>query len=81
MRILGIAGMVLALAVAGYLLVSYLQEGAKIQGTLQAVPGSPASGQAGQPVDLTKRGLDQRLAPVLDQERQRVQDVNKAAGQ
>ncbi|MBI4840788.1 MAG: hypothetical protein HY803_06905 [candidate division NC10 bacterium] len=81
MRILGIAGLVLALALVGYLVVSYLQEGTKIQETLQTVPGSPGTGQAGQPVDLTKRGLDQRLAPVLDQERQRVQDANKAAGQ
>jgi hypothetical protein len=81
MRILGIAGLVLALAIVGYLVVSYLQEGTKIQETLQTVPGTPSTGQPGQPVDLTKRGLDQRLAPVLDQERQRVQDVNKAAGQ
>ncbi len=81
MRILGIGGLVIALAIVGYLLVSYLQEGTKIQETLQAVPGSPGTGQAGQAVDLTKRGLDQRLAPVLDQERQRVQDANKAAGQ
>jgi hypothetical protein len=32
-------------------------------------------------VDVTKRGLEQRLAPTLDQERQRVQDTNKAASQ
>lgn len=81
MRILGIAGLVLALAVLGYLVASYLKEGTKIQETLQTAPGSPGPGQPGQPVDLTKRGLDQRLAPVLDQERQRVQDVNKAADQ
>lgn len=81
MRILGIAGLVLALAVLGYLVVSYLQEGTKIQQTLQTAPGAAGPGQAGQPADLTKRGLDQRLAPVLDQERQRVQDVNKATGQ
>ena len=81
MRILGIAGLVLGLAVFGYLVASYLQEGTKIQETLQTAPGSPGPGQPGQPVDLTKRGLDQRLAPVLDQERQRVQDVNKAADQ
>lgn len=81
MRILGIAGLVLALAIVGYLVVSYLREGAKIQETLQGVPGPPGSSQPGQPVDVTKRGLEQRLAPALDQERQRVQDTNKAAGQ
>jgi uncharacterized protein YoxC len=81
MRILGIAGLVLALAIVGYLVVSYLQEGTKIQETLQTVPGASGSSQTGQPVDVTKRGLEQRLAPVLDQERQRVQDTNKAASQ
>ena len=30
MRILGIAGLVLALAIVGYLVASYLQEGTKI---------------------------------------------------
>lgn len=81
MRILGIAGLVLALAIVGYLVVSYLHEGTQIQETLQAVPGAPAASQPGQPVDVTKRGLEQRLAPVLDQERQRVQETNRAAGQ
>jgi hypothetical protein len=82
MKILGIAGLVLALAIAGYLVVSYLQEGTKIQETLQTAPGaSGAGGRPTQPVDVTKRGLEQRLAPTLDQERQRVQDTNKAASQ
>ena len=79
MRILGIAGLVLALAIVGYLVVSYLQEGTQIQQALQSVPG--ASGGRKEPVDLTRRGLEQRLAPVLDQERQRVQDANKAASE
>jgi len=78
MKILGIAGLVLALAILGYLVVTYFQEGSKVQETLRAVPGAPtASG----PVDPTKRGLDQRLAPILDRERQRVQETNKAADQ
>jgi len=81
MRILGIAGLVLALAIVGYLVVSYLQEGTKIQETLQTVPGAPGANRPGVPVDVTKRGLEQRLAPTLDQERQRVQDTNKAANQ
>jgi hypothetical protein len=78
MRILGMAGLVLALAIVGYLVVSYLQGGTRIQETLQTAPGTS---QAGQPVDLTRRGIDQRLVPVLDQERQRVQDADRAAGQ
>jgi type VI protein secretion system component VasK len=81
MKILGIAGLVLALAIVGYLVVSYLQEGTKIQETLQTAPGASGAGGPAQPVDVTKRGLEQRLAPTLDQERQRVQDTNKAASQ
>jgi hypothetical protein len=81
MKILGIAGLVLALAIVGYLVVSYLQEGARIQETLRTAPGASGAGGAAQPVDVTKGGLEQRLAPALDQERQRVQDTNKAASQ
>ena len=78
MRILGIAGLVLALAIVGYLVVSYMREGARVQDTLRVLPGGPS---ASGPVDPTKRGLEQRLAPILDQERQRVQETNKAADQ
>lgn len=81
MRILGIAGLVLALAIVGYLVVSYLQEGTQIQQNLQSIPGASGTGRPGEPVDVTKRGLEQRLAPVLNQERQRVQDTNKAASE
>ena len=81
MKILGIAGLVLALAIVGYLVVSHLQEGTKIQETLRTPPGASGASGAAQPVDVTKRGLEQRLAPILDQERQRVQDTNKAASQ
>jgi hypothetical protein len=81
MRILGIAGLVLALAIVGYLVVSYLQEGSRIQGALQTVPGASGTNPPGQPVDVTRRGLEQRLAPVLDQERQRVKDTDKAANE
>jgi hypothetical protein len=78
MRVLGLAGLVLALAIVGYLVVSYVQQGGKVQESLQAIPGAPtASG----PVDPTKRGLEKRLAPVLDQERQRVQETDRTADQ
>jgi hypothetical protein len=76
MRILGIAGLVLALAIVGYLVVSYLGEAGRAQEALRAVPGS-AGGEKGQAVDPTKRGLEQRLAPILDQERKRVEDTNR----
>ncbi len=77
MRVLGLAGLLIVLAIVGYLIVGYLGEAGKAQDALQTVPGS----QPGQPVDLTKRGLEQRLSPVLDQERKRVEETTKAAGQ
>ena len=77
MRILGLAGVVLALAIVGYLIVGYLGEAGKAQDALQALPGSAP----GRPVDVSRRGLEQRLAPILDQERQRIEATSKAAGQ
>jgi hypothetical protein len=78
MRVLGFAGLVLALAIVAYLVVSYVQEGTNVQEALRNISGTPATTGA---VDPTKRGLQQRLAPILEQERQRVQETNKAAGQ
>ena len=77
MKVLGLAGLVIALAIVGYLIVGYLGEAGKAQDALQAIPGS----QSGQPADLTKRGLEQRLSPILDQERKRIEETTKAAGQ
>jgi hypothetical protein len=77
MKILGLAGLVLALAVLGYLIVGYLSETGKVQDALRTSPGS----QAGQPVDVTKRGLQERLAPILDLERSRVEETTKATDQ
>jgi hypothetical protein len=77
MRVLGIAGLVLALAIVGYVVVSYLRDAGDTQEALRSVPGAPASG----PVDPTRSGLEKRLSPVLEQERQRVEETDKAAGQ
>jgi len=76
MKVLGLAGLVLALAIIGYLIVGYLGEAGKAQDALQAVPGSKSG-----PVDVTKSGLEQRLAPILDQERKRIEETSKAVGQ
>ena len=81
MRILGVVGIVLALAICGYLVVSYWHEGTKIQETFQAIPGASGTDQAGAPMDVTKQGLEQRFAPTLEQERQRVEQANRAASQ
>jgi hypothetical protein len=77
MRVLGLAGLVLALAIVGYLVVGYLGEAGKAQEALQAMPGTSPGG----PADVTRRGLERRLAPVLDQERQRIEATSKAVGQ
>ena len=79
MRILGIAGLVLGLALVAYLVVSYLQGVTGIPEAFRAVPGSAGTEQPGRPADLTKRGIEERLAPVLDQEHQRVQKADRAA--
>jgi hypothetical protein len=76
MRIFGLAGVVLALAIVGYLILGYLGEAGKAKDALQTLPGS----SPGSPVDVTRRGIEQRLAPILEQERQRVEATSKAAG-
>jgi type VI protein secretion system component VasK len=76
MKILGLAGLVLALAIVGYLIVGYMGEVGKTQDALQTLPGS----QPGQPADPTKTGLERRLSPILDQARQRADEMNSAAG-
>ncbi len=78
MRILGIAGLVLGLAIVGYLVVSYLHGGRSVPETFRTILGTPS---ASGPVDPTKKGLERRLAPILDRERQRVEETNKAMNQ
>jgi hypothetical protein len=77
MRILGLAGLVLALAIMGYLILGYLGEAGRVHDTLGAIQAP----RPGQPGDLTRRGLEQRLSPVLDQERKRVEETSRAANQ
>ena len=81
MRILGIAGLLLAVAMAGYLIVTYVGEVGRAQDALRTGPGGPTGAERGQPADLTKRGLEQRLAPILEQERKRVEEADKVSGQ
>ncbi len=78
MRILGVAGFVLALAIVGFLVVSYLHGGRSVPETLRSILGAPS---ASRPVDPTRKGLEQRLSPILDRERQRVEETNKAMNQ
>lgn len=76
MRVLGLAGLILALAIVGYLILGYLNEAGKAQDALQTLPGS----RSAEPLDPTRRGLERRLSPVLDQERRRIEETNRAAG-
>jgi hypothetical protein len=80
MRVLGLAGLVLALALVGYLIVGYLGQAGKAQQSLETLPGPADAGKTAVP-DLTRRGLEERLAPVLDAERKRVEEAGRAAGQ
>jgi hypothetical protein len=75
---LGLAGLVLGLALIGYLVVAYLNEGTRIQTTLQG-GAAPLGGEpVAPPRDLTRRGLEQRLAPVLDHARERAEQTDRA---
>jgi hypothetical protein len=80
MRVIGLAGLVLALALVGYLIVGYLGQAGKAQQALETLPGAAGAGKSTAP-DLTRQGLEERLAPVLDAERKRVEEAGRAAGQ
>ncbi|RPI01981.1 MAG: hypothetical protein EHM71_15775 [Zetaproteobacteria bacterium] len=77
MRVLGLAGVVLALAILGYLILGYLNEAGKAQEALRSLPPTGSA----PPADVSRRGLEQRLSPILDRERQRVEETDRAAGQ
>ena len=80
MKAIGLAGLVLALALVGYLIVGYLGAAGKAQEALGTLPGSTSAGEPARP-DVTRRGLEERLAPVLDLERKRVEEAGRTAGQ
>jgi type VI protein secretion system component VasK len=76
-RVLGLAGVVLALAILGYLILEYLNEAGTAQEALRSLPPTGSA----PPADVSRRGLEQRLSPILDRERQRVEETDRAAGQ
>jgi len=79
MRILGLAGLLLGLAIIGYVVVAYLNEATRVQATLDG--GTRAAGEAPRqsPRDLSRRGLEQRLSPILDGAKERAEQANRAA--
>jgi hypothetical protein len=78
MRILGLAGLVLGLALIGFLVVAYLNDATRIQTTLQGGADPPGGERAAPSGELTRRGLEQRLAPVLDRARERAEQTDRA---
>ncbi len=80
MRVLGLLGLVLGLAIVAYLVLAYLNDTASIQRTLQdaAAPAGQAPGAA--PTDLSRKGLERRLSPILDRAKERAEQADRAAG-
>jgi hypothetical protein len=77
MRVLGLFGLVLGLALVGYLVLAYLNDTASIQRTLQGA-GAPGAETAGAPTGLGRKGLEQRLAPILDRAKERAAQADRA---
>jgi ABC-type iron transport system FetAB permease component len=79
MRVLGLIGLLLGLALVAYLVLGYLNETASTHRMLQeaAAPLGQAPGAA--PTDLSRKGLEQRLSPVLDRAKERADQADRAA--
>ncbi len=77
MRVLGLVGLVLGLALVAYLVLAYLNDTASIQRTLQGAT-APA-GQDAAPTDLSRKGLERRLSPVLDRAKERAEQADRTA--
>lgn len=78
MRILGLAGLLLGLAILGYVVVAYLNEATRVRATLDG--GTRAAGEVPtqSSKDLSRRGLEQRLSPILDGAKERAEQANRA---
>jgi hypothetical protein len=79
MRILGLAGLLLGLAIIGYVVVAYLNEATRVQATLDGGTRSVGEASTQPPRDLSRRGLEQRLSPILDGAKERAEQANRAA--
>jgi hypothetical protein len=79
MRLLGLVGLVLGLALVAYLVLGYLNEGTRMQRTLQEEAAPAGETPAAARTDLSRRGLEQRLAPTLDRAKERAEQTDRAA--
>ena len=79
MRLLGLVGLVLGLALVAYLVLTYLNEGSRIQGMLQGGAAPVGESSAATRTDLSRKGLEQRLAPTLDRAKERAEQTDRAA--
>jgi hypothetical protein len=79
MRVLGLVGLVLGLALVAYLVLGYLNDTASIQRTLQGDTAPVGEAQSPARTDLSRKGLEQRLAPTLDRAKERAEQADRAA--
>ncbi len=78
MRVLGLVGLVLGLALVGYLVLGYLNDTASIQRTLQGGAAPVGDVQSSARTDLSRKGLEQRLSTVLDRTKERAEQADRA---
>lgn len=79
MRILGLVGLVLGLALVAYLVLAYLNDTAHIQSTLRGGPGPAGQTSSTASNDLSRKGLEQRLSPILDRAKERAGQADQVA--
>jgi len=78
-RVLGLVGLVLGLALVAYLVLAYLSDTANIQRTLQGASAPTGQMPGAAPTDLSRKGLEQRLSPILDRARERADQADRPA--
>jgi hypothetical protein len=79
MRVLGLVGLVLGLALVAYLVLAYLNDTASLQRTLQGTTAPAGQTQGAASIDLGRKGLERRLSPALDRAKERAEQADRAA--
>ena len=79
MRVLGLVGLVLGMALVAYLALAYLNDTASMQQTLQGATAPEGQTPRAAPTDLSRKGLEQRLSPVLDRAKERADQADRVA--
>jgi hypothetical protein len=79
MRLLGLVGLVVGLALVAYLVLGYLNDTASIRQTLQGDAGPLGQAPVAAPTDLSRKGLEQRLSGVLGRAKERADQADRLA--